>query len=240
MDILSINVIDVCLVLLVLLAGVVGFKRGVFKELVLTIGFYILLFISFIIKTPIGEWMGLYLPFFDFGGPLKGYVTLNIILYHIIAFILVFAVLGIIFSVIVTVTKILEKILDATILLGLVSKILGFFVGLLEGYVIIFLLCIFLQFPIFNQTVVADSKLKDKVLYNTPVLSNYTSSLVNTVTDTVDLVNKSKDMDKDEFNLQVVKIMLDNKMTTKKYITNLKWQNKLDVPGLQELLDNYS
>ena len=86
----------------------------------------------------------------------------------------------------------------------------------------------------------ADSKLKDKVLYNTPVLSNYTSSLVNTVTDTVDLVNKSKDMDKDEFNLQVVKIMLDNKMTTKKYITNLKWQNKLDVPGLQELLDNYS
>ena len=47
MNILAINVIDVVIILMILLAGVIGFKRGVFKELVMTVGYFILVLVSF-------------------------------------------------------------------------------------------------------------------------------------------------------------------------------------------------
>ena len=171
MDFLSINVIDVVIVLMILLAGVVGLKRGFFREIVMTIGYFLLIIISFWIKTPIGEFLAENLPFLTFGGKLIYMPVVNIVFYQMIAFIVVFAILAILFNVILITSKVLEKILDATIVLGLVSKILGFFVGLIEGYIIMYFVCILLSFPVFNQTVVAESKLKNDMLSNTPILS---------------------------------------------------------------------
>ena len=66
MNFLSINVIDVIIILMILLAGVVGLKRGVFKELVMTVGYFILVLVSFWIKTPLGEFLAENLPFLTF------------------------------------------------------------------------------------------------------------------------------------------------------------------------------
>ena len=100
MNFLAINVIDVVIILLILLAGVIGLKRGVFKELVMTIGYLILIIVSFWIKTPIGEFLAENLPFLTFGGKLIYMPVVNIIFYQMIAFIVVFAILAIIFNLI--------------------------------------------------------------------------------------------------------------------------------------------
>ena len=239
MNVFSINVIDVIIILLILLGGVIGFKRGVFKELVMTVGFYILLFVSFWLKTPVSEWMGTTLPFFKLGGNFADLPVFNLILYDIIAFLLVYVVLAIIYSLILTITKVLEKILDLTIVFGIISKILGFVVGLFEGYLGVFLLCIVFSIPIFNQTVIGESKLKDKILNETPVLSSYTSSLTDTVTEVVDIYHDYDKNNSNDFNLRVIKIMLDNKMVSKDYIIKLQFQNKLNIDGLDELLLKY-
>ena len=76
------NVIDVAVVLLILCAGVVGLKRGVFKELVMTVGLLIVYILAFKLKDPIANWLSLNLPFFNFGGDFYGATALNILLYQ--------------------------------------------------------------------------------------------------------------------------------------------------------------
>ena len=85
MNFLSINVIDVIIILMILLAGVVGLKRGVFKELVMTVGYFILVLVSFWIKTPLGEFLAENLPFLTFGKKLIYMPVVNIIFYQMIA-----------------------------------------------------------------------------------------------------------------------------------------------------------
>ena len=53
------NVIDVAVVLLILCAGVVGLKRGVFKELVMTVGLLIVYILAFKLKDPIANWLSI-------------------------------------------------------------------------------------------------------------------------------------------------------------------------------------
>jgi len=214
-------------------------KRGVFKELVMTIGYLLLIIISLILKTPIAEFLSLHLPFFNFAGDFSGLVVLNILLYQLVAFILVFALLSIIFNIIVAVTKVFEKILDATIVLGILSKILGLIVGLIEGYLIVFLLSVALSYPIFNQTVVAESKLKDKILNSTPVLSSAAKTMTETVDEVINLSKTDVKNDKDEFNRQTVDIMLEHKLVTPKYIEKLIDAGKIDVPGMDKVVKKY-
>ena len=76
------NIIDVVIILIILCGAVIGFKRGVIKELVMTVGFLLVFIISFYLKNPIAEWLSPYLPFFDFWGVFEGVTVLNIILYH--------------------------------------------------------------------------------------------------------------------------------------------------------------
>ena len=76
------NVIDVAVVLLILCAGVVGLKRGVFKELVMTVGLLIVYILAFKLKDPIANWLSINLPFFNFGGDFYGATALNILLYQ--------------------------------------------------------------------------------------------------------------------------------------------------------------
>ena len=58
------NIVDVVIVLLILLCGVVGFKRGVFKQLVSTVGFVLVFILAFYLKNPVAEFLSLNLPFF--------------------------------------------------------------------------------------------------------------------------------------------------------------------------------
>ncbi len=235
----GINIIDVVIVLFILCGGVVGLKRGVFKELVMTIGYLILIAVSLIVKAPLAEFLSLHLPFFNFGGAFEGLVVFNILLYQTLAFLIVFAVLSIIFNVVLLVTKIFEKLLDLTVVLGIFSKILGLLVGLIDGYILVFVFCFLLSFPIFNQTVVSESKFKDQILYSTPVLSNIVGKMNDTVKEVGKLTDSEVIKNKDEFNRQTIDIMLEHDLVTTDYIDKLVANDKLNVPDLDKVVDKY-
>ncbi len=229
MDIFSLNVIDVVIVLLILCAGVVGMKRGVFKELVMTVGYLILIVASLILKNPVAEFLSLKLPFFDFPGKFQGLVVLNIFLYQLIAFILVFAVLSIIFNIVLAITKGFEKLLNLTIILGAFSKFLGLIVGLINGYILVFIMCVVLSYPFFNQSVIAESKLRDKIVTSTPVLSHIAKDMNESIDEIVELTKTDIVNDKDKFNTQSIEIMLKNKLITEEYVQKLVDAGKITL-----------
>lgn len=233
------NIVDAVIILIVLCGAVVGFKRGVIKELVMTVGFLLVFIVSFYLKNPIAEWLSPYLPFFDFWGIFEGVTVLNIILYQILAFLVVFSIVMVIFRILLEISGFIETILKFTIILGIPSKILGAIVGAIEGFVIAFMVVFVLNQPMLDIGIMNDSKYKDKVL-NTPVLTNIVSSVNETVRDVYELM-KDEECKKDHnvFNRRAIDVMLEHKMITVGYVEKLIDNGKIAVPGIDSVLNNY-
>lgn len=222
------NIIDVIVILMILCAGVVGFKRGFFKELVMTVGLLIVYILAFKFKDPLANWMSLNLPFFNFGGVLEGATSLNIIVYQFIAFALVFSVLMIIFKVVLAITNVFEKILKYTIILGIPSKILGFIIGAIEGYIVMFIFVFIMSQPFIPVDLVYNSKLAKPILNSSPVLSNVVSDTNKAIGDIYTLEkNFAGSKDVNYFNNEVINILLKYDIVTNEYISKLKAAGKI-------------
>lgn len=233
------NIVDVVIILIILCGAVIGFKRGVIKELVMTVGFLLVFVISFYLKNPIVEWLSPYLPFFDFWGVFEGVTVLNIILYQIIAFLIVFSVVMVVFRALLEITGFIEKILKFTIILGIPSKILGAVVGAIEGFIIAFVVVFVLNQPMLDIGIMKDSKYKDRVL-DTPVLTNIVSSVNETVRDVYELMeNEQYKKDSDAFNLKAIDVMLEHKMITVGYVENLIDNGKIKGNYFDSVLNKY-
>lgn len=230
------NIIDIVVILIILMSGIVGFKRGVFKELVMTVGFVIVFIISFKLKNPLAEWLSLHLPFFNFGNIFDNVGIINVIFYQTIAFIIIFSLLMIIFNIILTVTSIFEKILKFTIILGIPSKILGLLVGLVEGYIIGFIIMFVMSQPMFGN-ITETSKLKGSMLNSTPILTDIVSEMNDTVIDIYNLKDSTDDHKKLEYD--ITKIMLEHNLVEPDYIIKLIDANKIEIDNAEELLKSY-
>ena len=218
------NIIDVVIILIILCSGVVGFKRGVFKELVMTVGLLLVYIFSFKLKNPLANFLSLNLPFFKFGGA----TALNIILYQAISFFIVFAILMIIFRVVLAVTGGFEKLLKFTIILGIPSKILGFIVGLIEGYIIMFIVLFFISQPFLKIDIVTESKFREPILNSSPILSNIAGETNRAISDIYKLSKDYYDnQDVDNFNKQTIRILLDYEVVSNEYIDKLEKAGKL-------------
>lgn len=235
------NIIDVLIFLTIALMGVIGWKKGVLKQTVSTVGFVLIVIIAFYLKNPIAEFLSLYFPFFKFGGVYGGIVSFNILLYQLIAFLIVILILETILQIIVKVTGIIEKILKFTIILGIPSKILGMIVGIIEGFIIVFIALFFFKQPLFNIKQFNDSKLTDKILNSTPILSNISQDFVDTFNDIYDLSEKytNESMTSDEFDLASIDTMLKHKVITTKYVQKLVDKGKIKLLGIDNIINKY-
>ena len=227
-NILSSNIIDVVIVLMILCAGVVGFKRGFFKEIVMTVGLLFVYIISFKLKDPIANFLSMNLPFFKFGGIFEGATALNIIVYQTIAFIIVFSIIMIIFRIILSLSGALEKILNFTIILGIPSKILGFIVGIIEGYIIMFMFVFIISMPFFRIDFVDESKYRQPILNSSPILSNVASSTNSAVNDIYDLGKDFADKKNVNYlNNEIINILLKYDIVSNEYIDKLEESGKI-------------
>lgn len=234
------NIVDVLIILIIACCAVVGFKRGVFKELVMTVGFLLVFIISYLFKNPVAEILSLRLPFLEFGETIKNSAVFNIIFYQFIAFILVFFIVMVLFKVLLSISGFIEKVLNFTIILGIPSKILGAIVGGIEGYIIAFVVVFVLNQPILDVGIMSGSKMKNFVLNSTPGLTQIVSSVGNTVEDIHDLMeDKAYEKDVDKFNRDAIEIMLKHKMVKVKYIEKLQDAGKIKVPGLNNVIEKY-
>lgn len=235
------NIIDALIILTILCMGVVGFKKGVIKQTVSTVGFILIIILAFYLKNPIAEFLSLHLPFFTFGGIYAGVTSLNIILYQLISFIIVIIILETILQAIIKVSGFIEKLLKFTIILGIPSKILGFIVGIIEGFIVVFIVLFFLRQPAFNIKALEKSKLTDKILNSTPILSNVSQGFVDTFNDLYELGKDYTDnkLTENDLNLASIDTMLKHKIITPEYVIKLIDADKIKVTGVDSVVNKY-
>ena len=228
------NVIDIATVFIILAFGIIGAQRGFFKQIVTTVGFLIVVILSFYLKNSLAEFLSLNLPFLGFSAS-----SFNIMFYQAVAFLIVVAILLAVLNVLIRITNVFEKILKFTIILGLPSKLLGFIAGIVEGFVIMFVALFFLQQPSLKIDVVNESKLSDKILSSTPVLSNVSSNMVNTINDIYELTQDSTKLDKNTLDLKSIDLMLKHKLISRKYVEKLINAKKINISGIESVLNKY-
>lgn len=218
------NIVDVLIILGIGLGAVIGFKRGFIKSIVIFIGLLLVFYLSFKFKGPVGALLYNNFPFFKFGG----LTALNLILYEWISFILLLILFFIVLQVLVMVSGIIEKILKMTVILAIPSKILGFIVGALQSYVIIYLILLVLSFPIFNIVQVKESKGRELILNKTPLLSSLTDKTIDTFDKIFDIKLEDINTDnKDTTNEKILEIIKESGIITKDNITKLIEKGKL-------------
>lgn len=235
---MNINLIDAIILLIILLGGVIGFKEGVIKKLTSVIGLVIVVILSFTLKNYLSVFFYENLPFFDLWGVFKGIQVLNILFYELLAFVIIASVLTIVYRLILGLTGIIEKVLKATVILSIPSKILGFFVGLIENYIWVYLFLFILTLPVINIKQIYDSKTAVFIMEKTPILSKYTDKTIDIYNDLYDIVDSNGEKTNEQVNEEAMDLMLKYEIITKESAKKLIDKNKVNVND-DSFLDKY-
>ena len=232
------NIIDVFIIIFLILGAIVGFKNGAIKEGTKFIGLFAIIIISFLLKDRLMVVLYENLPFFDFFGMIKGISAINILLYQLVSFVVIFLALFFFLKVLLVITGLIEWLLKLTIFLSIPSKILGIFVGLLEYYIYVFIALYVIAMPIFNFDAVNESSLANKILDDTPILSDMVDDTVDVYTDVWNIIKLKDDKSNKEVNTLVLATLLDNNLITIESVKKLVLTNKITIED-ETILDNY-
>lgn len=218
------NIIDIIIIAVLLSGGFTGFHNGFFKQSVILLGTIIVFIVSWMFKDYIANFLSFKLPFFRFGG----LTSLNIVLYQLIAFLVILALLSTVLIVLVKITGIFETILKFTIVLGIPSKILGFFVGLVESYIILFVILFFLNQPAFSFNFMKDSSYSRVIIHSSPILSDVVGDMNSSVKEIYKITKDYKSKkDAKSTNKKIVKSLLKYDVVDQKYLDKLEKKGKI-------------
>ena len=234
------TIVDAVVILFLLLGAVLGFKKGAIRSLVGLVGTIAVVVIAYYLKNPAADLLYNFVPFFDFSGNWQGLVTLNILLYESIAYVLVFVILYGLLSLILRLTGIIEKFLTMTIILGIPSKIIGAVLGFLEAVVFSFIiLFVLLQFN-GSHTFIKESTVAMSILDKTPLIGAMVNDTYDAIVEISDLQDKYKDSaSKDEYNAEILGIMLRYHVVTPDTTRKLIDNGKLDFAGAEAVLNTF-
>ena len=235
------NILDIGIIIFIIFGGILGLKRGFTKELVEAIGFIVVIVLAYFLKNPLSVLMYEYLPFFKFG-LLKNVEIFNILIYEVIAFLICIIILSAILKVILLATSIFEKILNTTIILGIPSKIAGAFVGLIHHFIVSFVILYILSIFCFDVDFVNESKLKDKILNNTPLMSNIADKGVEVVNEFLILKDQytDKTISESEFNYKAIELFLKYDIITPEALEKLIEKGKIsEFDNYDDLIRTY-
>lgn len=234
------SLIDLIIIVLFAVGFLNGFKRGVIKEGVILGGMLLVIVLAFFLKEPLSVLMYENLPFFNFDGIFKGATVLNILIYEGIAFFVVLSILVIILNIAIFVSGVIEKILRFTIILGIPSKILGGVVGLIESYVVIFIILYVLSFPNFNPEWLGESNLKSNILNSTPILTTISDNTIDSFTRIYELKDEYEESeDIDSLNYDALDILLDEGIISVSSVELLISKGKINIENIDVLINKY-
>lgn len=230
------NIVSVITMLMILMVGVIGMKRGILKELVVVVGTVLVFFIAFILKDFLAAFFCKNLPFFHFLAPLGGLSSLSILFYQLIAFLLIVIILQFALRILINISGLIGKVIDATIILALPNKILGFIAGLLEGYVIAFIILNVLTIPLANNQEFKESKVREYIVTKTPILSSSFGGINNALEEI--LILEGNDVNKN--NLAVIDTLLKYKVVSVDFMEELVKNKKMvDIDGVDAIIAKY-
>ena len=235
---MSISFVDLIIIIVITLGGIVGFKNGAIKEGTKFLGFFIIVIISFLLKDKLMVAMYENLPFFNFFGIIRGLDAINILLYQMVSFLVIFIALLFILKVLVVITGLVELLVKMTVFLSFPSKILGAAIGVIEFYIYIFIVLYILNTPFLNLKYINDSMMGNKILKDTPILSELVDDTVTVYSDVWTLIRNKDDKTNAEVNTLVLASLLDNRLITIESAKKLVEANKIIITD-KSILDNY-
>lgn len=222
------NIVDIVIILLILVGGFVGFKKGFTRQLVDTVGVIVILVLSFLLKGYVSGLLYKFMPFFEFKRGYLGISAMNLLIYEIVAFVLILLILSAILSFLRASTSIFEKLLNATIILGIPSKILGFVMGLINNFIFVFVGLYVLSLPVLNLTAVQDSKVSDGILNSTPILSSFCEDTVTVFSEMSKLLDEYQvNPNRKDLNERTIKLLIESDIVDKDTVNELIESGKL-------------
>lgn len=224
------SILDIIIIIFIALGFLAGFKRGIIKQGVITVGTTLVVVLAFLLKNPLSLVLYKHLPFFTVG-ILGNFSSLNILLYELISFFILFSIFSLIFAIVVKVSGLIERLVRATVILALPSKILGGILGLIEMYVVAWIILFIISMPVFSissSKFITESKLKDKILNNTLIISHINKDLINSIDDVNELLERKDEFGEKLFNCKAINIFKKNNIITGESIEYLKENNKID------------
>lgn len=224
------NLVDVIIILVIGLGAVLGFKRGVFKQAVESLGGLAALILSLIFMRPLAMFLIDIGPTFNFRGMLSEISSINVLAYNFIAFLILIIIFSILLRILLIVADAIERVLKATILLAIPSKILGAILGMFEHYLLVFILLFILTLPIFNFRIINEAGLTSRILGGTPIVSSVASATIDTFNDVYDMSEElSNDSNRIKLDEKVLKIMIDNNLISQEKAEELYEKGKIKV-----------
>lgn len=232
------NIIDIIIIVVLIIGAALGFKNGLIKTLTSFVGTFVIIILAFILKDTISELFYENFPFLSFWGAVKEVQVINIVFYEVLAFIIVFGVLSFLLHILLLVTGIFEKIIKLTVILSLPSKLLGLIVGILQYYTYIFIALFILSLPMFHMNEIGESKYGNKILTETPILSEYTKEPVVVYEKLYNIVKNRNDKTTEQLNKETLEVMLENKFITYESAKRLVDANKIYLDD-KEFIEKY-
>lgn len=226
------NILDIIIIGIILFGMYIGYKRGVIKQGVMTIGLFIVLILSFVLKNPISALMYKYLPFFGFDMIIENATVINILVYELIAFVIAFSILEIILNILIKVSSIVEKILKATVILAIPSKILGAILGAIEYYLLTFVILFIISQPMFKistEEFITTSTLKSIILSKTIIVSEMTEGAIDTFNEISKLIKDKDKMNSNDFNCRALQTMIEKDFLKKESAEYLYESKKINT-----------
>ena len=199
------NIIDIVSILIILLFGVIGLKKGVIKTLVQLVGTCAVLVLAFVLKDFLANFLMDLLPFFNFGGIFDGITAINVLIYELIAFIVIYIVLYCVLSILINLAGLVEKLLEITVVLAIPSKIMGGILGLIEGLVMAFIITFILFHIPATEPMVAESKFSIVLLERTPIIGSLAASSTQALERINEILNEmDESSNREDVNFQVL------------------------------------
>lgn len=240
-------IIDIILLLIIVKSAFSGFKRGFFREILDIIAMIIAIIIAFKYMGVVSDIFYQTLPFFNIKILGVSIVAINILIYQIIAFIILTVLIYAGANILISVTGLIKKAISIKLApkIDLLYSLFGGIIGLLNGYVIVFILLIILSPFLNNFSIYRNSSIKNIILYKTPILTKQADKYTKALSDVTDLTDKiSKDKKKikhsNQYNLEALDIMLKYKVVSVKTISRLNDSNKLSsIKNAEDVINKY-
>ena len=155
-----------------------------------------------------------------------------------LAFLIIASVLTLVYRLFLGVSGLIEKILKATVILSIPSKILGFFAGLLENYIWVYLFLFVLTLPVINIKEIRESNLATSILEKTPILSKYTNKTLAIYNDLYNIIDNKENKTNEQVNESAMDLMLKYEIITPSSARKLIDKNKVSVSD-DSFIDKY-
>ena len=150
------------------------------------------------------------------------------------AFLVVALVLTFIWKLVECASSVMQKIINMTIFLGLPSKIIGFIIGIMEYYVIAFIIIYILTLPIISCKPVIES------LNETPIISRFVRKSSGFIGEFIELRDKYQVTESaNQFNYETLDLFMKYDIVDVKSVKKLKEKNKISIDGIDELIKKY-